>query len=194
MKAANFICKHIIKMTTKKITKKESKIADLFLEELLSIDDRNFLYRDQVLFFFNRHKTSSERAEFICKKLELNNIIELKTKGAVTTTFDKKTINSFLNNGGTHCLWLTNNKFENDARLSRWQVITFWPLLAFGLFGGLYSSYDIMSKLNTQKYEETKEMTIGETKLDLSKLRTLILFQKKDTLLVPTNSEKRKKN
>jgi hypothetical protein len=62
----------------------------------------------------------------------------------------------------------------------------------FGLFGGLYSCYDFIKTLNTKEYDQSKQITKEELELELSKLRTLILNQKKDSLLNTSNSEKGK--
>ncbi len=83
-------------------------------------------------------------------------------------------------------------KLHNESKLSDWQVKTFWPLFIFGLFGGLYSAYDIIKNLTKVENVQSKQITKEEMESKLSKLRTLILTQKKDTLSVPSNSEKGK--
>lgn len=83
-------------------------------------------------------------------------------------------------------------KLHNESKLSDWQVKTFWPLFIFGLFGGLYSAYDIIKNLTTADTIREKQVTKEQMELELSKLRTLILIQKKDTLLNHPNSEKGK--
>lgn len=79
-------------------------------------------------------------------------------------------------------------KLHNESKLSEWQIKTFWPLFIFGLFGGLYSTYDIMMTLT--KVEDSKEqVTKSEMESELSKLRTLILIHKKDTVVDHSNVE-----
>lgn len=80
----------------------------------------------------------------------------------------------------------------NDAKLSKWQVKYFWYIFSFGLLGGTYSTVEIIKSLTTSENVKEKQVTKEEMELELSKLRTLILNQKKDTLLIPTNSEKGK--
>jgi hypothetical protein len=83
-------------------------------------------------------------------------------------------------------------KLHNESKLSDWQVKTFWPLFIFGLFGGLYSAYDIIKNLTNVENVKSKQITKEEMESELSKLRTLILSQKRDTLLTHPNSEKGK--
>jgi hypothetical protein len=83
-------------------------------------------------------------------------------------------------------------KLHNDSKLSEWQVKTFWPLFIFGIFGGLYSGYDIIKNLTKVENVQSKQITKEEMESELSKLRTLILTQKKGTLSIPSNSEKDK--
>lgn len=83
-------------------------------------------------------------------------------------------------------------KLHNESKLSDWQIKTFWPLFIFGFFGGLYSAYDIIKNLTTADTILEKQVTKEQMELELSKLRTLILIQKKDTLLAHPYSEKGK--
>jgi DNA-binding MarR family transcriptional regulator len=85
--------------------------------------------------------------------------------------------------------------FENskiDLRLKKWQLKTFWWIFGFGIFGGLYSGLDIIKNLTKPKDVKQQQVTKSEMELELSKLRTLILNQKKDGLLKLPNSEKSK--
>ena len=83
-------------------------------------------------------------------------------------------------------------KLHNDSKLSDWQVKTFWFLFVFGIFGGLYSGYDIIKNLTKAENVKSKQITKEEMESELSKLRTLILSRKKDGSLIPPNSEKGK--
>ncbi len=62
----------------------------------------------------------------------------------------------------------------------------------FIIFGGLYSGYDIIKNLTKVENVQSKQITKEQMELELSKLRTLILIQKKDSLLNRPNSEKGK--
>ena len=68
----------------------------------------------------------------------------------------------------------------------------FWYIFAFGLVGGIYSTVEIIKSLTTSENAKEKQVTKEELELELTKLRTLILTQKKDTLLTRANSEKGK--
>jgi hypothetical protein len=87
---------------------------------------------------------------------------------------------------------LERKKLHNESKLSDWQVKTFWPLFIFGLFGGLYSTYDIIKNLTKVENVQLKQITKEEMESELSKLRTLILTQKKDIPSIPANYEKGK--
>lgn len=80
----------------------------------------------------------------------------------------------------------------NDAKLSKWQVKYFWYIFAFGLLGGIYSTVEIIKSLTTSENVKEKQVTKEEMELELSKLHTLILNQKKDSSLIPANSQKGK--
>ncbi|RYJ51093.1 hypothetical protein DR871_014320 [Flavobacterium petrolei] len=83
-------------------------------------------------------------------------------------------------------------KLHNDSKLSDWQVKTFWFLFVFGIFGGLYSGYDIIKNLTKEENVKSKQITKEEMESELSKLRTLILSRKKDSSSIPPNPEKGK--
>lgn len=68
----------------------------------------------------------------------------------------------------------------------------FWYIFAFGLVGGIYSTVEIIKSLTTSENAKEKQVTKEELELELTKLRTLILTQKKDTLLIRSNSGKGK--
>ena len=85
--------------------------------------------------------------------------------------------------------------FENskiDLRLKKWQLKTFWWIFGFGIFGGLYSGIDIIKNLAKPKDVKQEQVTKSEMELELSKLRTLILNQKRVDSLRNSNSEKNK--
>lgn len=73
-------------------------------------------------------------------------------------------------------------KLHNESKLSTWQVKTFWPLFIFGIFGGLYSGYDIIRNITKEENSQSKLITKEELEQELSKIRVLTIYQKKDTL------------
>ncbi len=83
-------------------------------------------------------------------------------------------------------------KLHNDSKLSEWQVKTFWWIFGFAIIGTGLSVYNFIDSLSTSKNIIKQEERIRKTELELSKLRTSISTQKKDTLLIHTNSEKGK--
>ena len=103
--------------------------------------------------------------------------------------FKKIYDDSIIENRHTQIL---REKELNDAKLSKWQVKYFWYIFAFGLVGGIYSTVEIIKSLTTSENAKEKQVTKEELELELTKLRTLILTQKKDTLLIHQNSEKGK--
>lgn len=72
-----------------------------------------------------------------------------------------------------------NDKLHNDAKLSKWQVKTFWPLFGVGLIGFMLSIYNFIDNRETAKDKELQQQTNQQMELELSKLRTLVLDQKK---------------
>ena len=80
-------------------------------------------------------------------------------------------------------------KLHNESIMSGWKRKTFWYIFALGLFGGIYSAYDLFNKITSSKEIPIEQITKQEMEEELSKLRTLILTQKKgDSLKIP-NSE-----
>ena len=179
---------------TEKLTKRESKIADLFLEFLLTID-KSYAYKTTVYFFFNKEKLPGDRIIVICKYLERKNLIYIifdNNEELKNIRFDKANILSFLKNDSVNKLWTSEKKLYNDSKLSQWQVKTFWIALSFGVFGGIYSGYDFIKSLTNEDTNQEKQVTKEQLESELSKLRILISDQKKDSLLIRPNSEKGK--
>ncbi len=83
-------------------------------------------------------------------------------------------------------------KLHNESKLSDWQVKTFWPIFIFAFIGFGLGVYNFTNSLMPSKGTIRQEVHNRKTESELTKLRTLILNQKKDTLLIPTNSEKGK--
>lgn len=80
-------------------------------------------------------------------------------------------------------------KLHNESIMSGWKRKTFWYIFILGLFGGIYSGYDLFSKITSSKKVPAEQLTKQEMEDELSKLRTLILIQKNGDSLVNPNSE-----
>ena len=176
------------------LTERESKIADSFLEFLLAYETF-YVIKGKVHHFFDSRNISKERTLFICKFLERKSLVSLNLDSESelrNLNFDKLKIQDFLKNDGINKIWITENKLYNDSKLSELQLKTFWWIFGFGIFGGLYSGIDFIKNLTKEENQQSKQITKEEMELELSKLRTLILTQKKDNLLNPSNSEKSK--
>ena len=176
------------------LTERESKIADSFLEFLFSYENF-YVIKGIVYHFFDSRNISKERTLFICKFLERKSLVSLNLDSESelrNLNFDKLKIQDFLKNDGISKIWITENKLYNDSKLSELQLKTFWWIFGFGIFGGLYSGIDFIKNLTNEDTKEVKQVTKEEMELELSKLRTLILNQKKDAPLIPANSEKGK--
>ena len=176
------------------LTDRESKIADSFLEFLLAYE-KIYVVKGIVHHFFDSRNISKERTLFICKFLERKSLVSLNLNSESelrNLNFDKLKIQDFLKNDGINKIWRTESKNLNDYTLSKWQVKTFWIALTFGVFGGIYSTVEIIKSLTIKEDVKEKPVSKEEMELELSKLRTLILNQKKDTLLIPANFEKGK--
>ena len=85
-------------------------------------------------------------------------------------------------------------KLHNEYKLSEWQLKTFWWIFGFAFIGNGLSVYNFIDNSSTSKNIIQQEERIKKTELELSKLRTLILTQKKDNFLNRPNSEKGKLN
>jgi hypothetical protein len=83
-------------------------------------------------------------------------------------------------------------KLQNDSKLSEWQVKTFWWIFGFAIIGVGLSIYNFIDSLSTSKNVIKQELRIEKMEMELSKLHTLILTQKKDSVLIHSNSEKGK--
>jgi predicted transcriptional regulator len=59
---------------------------------------------------------------------------------------------------------IKNRKLESDAKLSEWQVKTFWWVFSFGIIGGIYAVISIVIAL-TGETTEQKIQRILESKL-----------------------------
>jgi hypothetical protein len=80
-------------------------------------------------------------------------------------------------------------KLHNESIMSGWKRKTFWAIFIFGLFGGVYSGIDLFNKITSSKEVQKEQLTKQEMEEELTKLRTLILTQKKADSLNHSNSE-----
>lgn len=77
-----------------------------------------------------------------------------------------------------------NRKEEREQRMTRWKYITFWPVMFFGLFGGLYSAYKTITSSQEEERLNKIERNILENKKQNQQIQTIILNQKdKDSVL-----------
>lgn len=84
---------------------------------------------------------------------------------------------------------LSADKLIHDYKLSKWQTITFWPVVAFGLAGGIYATIDFIRTPSFEKDVKVLEQTIEEMEAELSNQRALILAQRNlDSLRNPKTS------
>ena len=176
----------------KYLTEKESKVAGLFLEFLLT-NEKSHAFKSVVNHFFLEHKIDKARALIICKDLEKKSLVSLildPKSDLRNLSFDKSRIREFLKNERINKIWITDSKLQNDFKLSHWQLKTYWPLFIFAVFGGLYSGYDFIKNLNKKENAQSKLVTKEEMETELSKLRTLILNKKEDSF--PAKSKKAK--
>ncbi len=78
---------------------------------------------------------------------------------------------------------ISKQKLYNEAKLTKWKVKTFWPIFFFGLFGGIYSSFDFISKItNSNKLEKDHTEVISKiqvTNPDQVDLDSLNIITKK---------------
>jgi hypothetical protein len=84
-------------------------------------------------------------------------------------------------------------KLHNESKLSDWQVRTFWPIFIFAFIGFGLGVYNFINSLMPLKETIKQEVRNRKTELELTKLRNLILTQKKDTLLTRRANSKKDK-
>lgn len=73
---------------------------------------------------------------------------------------------------------LNTGKLTYEYKLSKWKVKTFWWIFGIAIFSGVYSFYDIISKVTSVEKSKENLVTKEQMESELSKLRTLILDQK----------------
>jgi hypothetical protein len=90
------------------ITEIEAKQIDKTLGFLLTFKHENFLVSNRTFFVFKKYGiTNREKVEFICEKLNILGVFELKHEDNRTKIhFFKDKITEFLANGGMTDIWL----------------------------------------------------------------------------------------
>lgn len=79
-----------------------------------------------------------------------------------------------------------------DLKLKKWQLKTFWWIFGFAIIGSGLSVYNFINNLLPSKNEVKQEQKIEKMESELSKLRILVLNQKRVDSLRSSNSEKGK--
>tara|TARA_R110002126_G_scaffold224174_1_gene369078 strand:- start:2272 stop:2805 length:534 start_codon:yes stop_codon:yes gene_type:complete len=102
----------------KNITEQEAESTDLALEYLLTFDETFLLYT-RTFIVFNKFGINNERAEFICEKLNILKVVELKhqEKRRASIHFNKDTIKEFLAKGGMTNIWLEREEKRVNIKL-----------------------------------------------------------------------------
>jgi hypothetical protein len=123
---------------TEELTEKESKQIDLTLELLLTYANRYYIMSDMTFVAFeNNGITNQKRVEFICEKLNILGVFELKNENIRSEIhFFKDKITVFLTKGGMTDIWLEReNKRANikliNKTLSEFCVIKWIARLSF---------------------------------------------------------------
>lgn len=180
----------------KPLTEKESKVADLFLEDLLT-HEKTYAYKSIVNYFFKKHKISKERALFICEYLERKSLVVLILDSNLDSNltlknlnFDKSKIQEFLKNDGINKSWMIDSKLKYDLKFSKFKVKTFGFLFVISIFGGVYGFYDFIERIGIIKYFQSEQ----KKELEESKLDNSFLSQKNIDSLNTIKESKKSEN
>jgi hypothetical protein len=73
---------------------------------------------------------------------------------------------------------LSTRKLRWDSKISKWKVITFWPVFIFGLAGFIIGVYNFIENKRNAEYKESQDKTNQQMKSELSRLHTLVLDKK----------------
>ncbi|WAC02913.1 hypothetical protein N7U66_04610 [Lacinutrix neustonica] len=173
----------------KALTEKESKVADLFLEDLLT-HEKTHAFKSVVNHFFEKDKISKERALFICEYLERKSLVTLILDSNFTLRnikFDKSKIQEFLKNDGINKRWMVDSKLKYDLKFSKFKVKTFGFLFVISIFGGVYGFYDFIERVGIIKHFQSEQ----KKELEESKLHNSFLIQKDIDSLNTTKKSKK---
>jgi hypothetical protein len=149
----------------KALTEKESKVADLFLEDLLT-HEKTHAFKSVVNHFFEKYKISKERALFICEYLERKSLVTLILDSNLTLRnikFDKSKIQEFLKNDGINKRWMVDSKLK----------------------------YDFIERVGIIKYFQSEQKSEQKKELEESKLHNSFLIQKNIDSLNTTKESKK---
>ena len=101
--------------------------------------------------------------------------IFLNSNGGFEKTYETRKL---IENEELRLKRIQDKKLENDAKLSKWQVRTFWWFFGFSLVSFCYGVYDFITDLNSDKSLKKIGLSNQQLESELSKLRTLVLDQK----------------
>ncbi len=178
------------------LTEKDVEILDFILKTAIQ---KGAVFPDDLpplsgSFLGKAKEVKSKDYAYYLDLLKLYGIVEIEKNlsGFKISPIHIKT-NNFYNQGGFKAIYdkqqfdlkrkqefddISFRKLKSDAKLSKWQVKTFWWIFALACFGGLYSIYDLTNKIISKKQDQ-EILTKPQMELELSKLRTLILDHKK---------------
>ncbi|MCG8237405.1 hypothetical protein J2Q21_12530 [Tenacibaculum finnmarkense genomovar ulcerans] len=74
-------------------------------------------------------------------------------------------------------------KSKIDLKLKKWQLKTFWPIFIFAIIGSGLGIYNFTNSLTPSEEIKQQEQRIEQMELELEKLQTSILNQKKSSSL-----------
>lgn len=165
------------------IFKRSVTISDLIEHKLISTD---------LKVDFDKRKSENPEKEFkrlahILQEYNVCNILE--TQDGITLIANNLS-QSFHNNGGFKKVFnaqeLSNEKehielekSKIDLRLKKLQLKTFWVLFGIAIMGFGFSVYNFTGSLKISKNTIQHQERIKEMELELTKLRTSFLIQKK---------------
>jgi len=181
-------------MNKKELTKKESELSDLFLEELLTVTDKCWVRKYFISVYFEKFGVNEDRYFLICQNLAKKDLIQLNKRPndqLFTINIEKINIRNFLNNGGMTELWLKRNKLLYDFRMSKFKVVSFYWLFAVSIFSGIFSVIKIVQYIKSEfKVEKVEGPKLKKEEVK-GKSNTLILSQKYiDSLNSPDSENK----
>lgn len=70
---------------------------------------------------------------------------------------------------------------KRDYILTKWKLITFWPIFIFGLLGGLFSIYNFKKDIEVKENLKELEQTIDILKSEITNSNTINKVQGTDT-------------
>jgi predicted transcriptional regulator len=144
------------KVNTGRLTEVESKDVlyqnvNIFLSNLKN--NEGSLHRSELTIFYKMSDKLLDDVVDFCKRKEL---ITIEEKAGIYYELTSLGHSIFENYKGKIENYFSeiskiekaeNTKKINDAKLSTWQVRTFWPLFFLSIFGGCYSAYTFGERL-----------------------------------------------